>query len=315
MLRKKLVVILLMLGIVGVLVSAGTYAWFFDNETSTGNVFQTGTIDIEIVVDEKEVTWTDEAGEQHNYLKPSQVGHLIKQIINKGNNPARIWKKILYKPINWYDISEGPVEPESGKVQPEDPTSFIDFDLTVVNGNFVDELIPYKDGSPDNTSLSEVNGKWMLLGVLQPGQRMAVIQSFHLRNTDGDTNWAQDDMLRFDERFQGRQTTGPGGQDGNDPDGEIFPLSAIPNQPPTSDPNGPYAGTVGSAITFDGSGSSDPDGNLLSYSWAFGDGNTGTGANPSHAYAAVGVYNVTLTVTDDQGASDSTASVASIELN
>src|SRR5204862_5675323 len=49
--------------------------------------------------------------------------------------------------------------------------------------------------------------------------------------------------------------------------------------------------------------SSDPDGSIASYSWTFGDGATSTLQNPSHTYAAGGSYTVTLTVTDNQGAS------------
>ena len=56
--------------------------------------------------------------------------------------------------------------------------------------------------------------------------------------------------------------------------------------------------------TFDGAGSSDSDGSVASYSWDFGDGSTATGSNPAYTYAADGTYSVALTVTDDQGATN-----------
>jgi PKD repeat protein len=48
--------------------------------------------------------------------------------------------------------------------------------------------------------------------------------------------------------------------------------------------------------------STDSDGTISSRSWNFGDGGTSTATNPSRTYAAAGTYNVTLTVTDNQGA-------------
>jgi PKD repeat protein len=53
--------------------------------------------------------------------------------------------------------------------------------------------------------------------------------------------------------------------------------------------------------------SSDPDGPIASYSWTFGDGATATLTNPSHTYATGGTYTVTLTVTDNQGATNATS--------
>lgn len=54
--------------------------------------------------------------------------------------------------------------------------------------------------------------------------------------------------------------------------------------------------------------STDPDGNtdIFSYSWAFGDGNESVDINPDHTYSDAGSYNVSLTVTDSAGLSDTT---------
>ena len=64
----------------------------------------------------------------------------------------------------------------------------------------------------------------------------------------------------------------------------------------------PVAKATGSGertITFDGSGSSDPDGPIGSYSWDFGDGTTGSGPKVDHSFAKPGSYAVKLTVTDN----------------
>ncbi len=71
------------------------------------------------------------------------------------------------------------------------------------------------------------------------------------------------------------------------------------NNPPVANPGGPYQGATGQPINFSGSGSSDPDGDNLTYAWAFGDGGLASGATASHTYAIAGAYLVTLTVTDD----------------
>jgi len=93
--------------------------------------------------------------------------------------------------------------------------------------------------------------------------------------------------------------------------GALDPPTA--NQPPTADANGPYTGTAGIPVTLDGSGSSDSDGTIASYSWNFGDGTTGTGVAPSHTYAAAGSYTVSLTVTDDGGATNTDTTSATID--
>lgn len=84
------------------------------------------------------------------------------------------------------------------------------------------------------------------------------------------------------------------------------------NDPPVSVPGGPYSGVAGRPLQFNGSDSYDPDGNIAAYDWDFGDGSTGNGANPSHAYAGAGAYTVSLTVTDNGGATDMQSTAANI---
>jgi len=58
--------------------------------------------------------------------------------------------------------------------------------------------------------------------------------------------------------------------------------------------------------------SSDPDGSIASYSWTFGDGAVSTVQNPSHTYATAGTYTVTLTVTDNLGATNAVSHPATV---
>jgi len=62
--------------------------------------------------------------------------------------------------------------------------------------------------------------------------------------------------------------------------------------------------TVNEIITFNASSSYDPDGNITTYFWDFGDGECATGIHTNYSYSSVGCYNVSLTVTDNDNLSD-----------
>ena len=87
------------------------------------------------------------------------------------------------------------------------------------------------------------------------------------------------------------------------------------NEPPTAYAGQGQEGKVEQPFTFNGSGSVDRDGTVASYDWDFGDGNTGTGENPIHTYTVAGDYLVFLTVTDDDGATDSDSTTATVYAN
>jgi len=79
----------------------------------------------------------------------------------------------------------------------------------------------------------------------------------------------------------------------------------IANAPPTASfMTTPTSGAVTDTITFDASASSD-DGWIVSYDWDFGDRTDGTGKIVQHTYTTAGTYIITLTVTDNEGGTDS----------
>ena len=153
-------------------------------------------------------------------------------------------------------------------------------------------------------------------GLRNNGSNFAALEDLSSVNDNGSTT-----ML-----YEINASTQPGWTTGNNnklylKDGTVSLITAPagigdldpPNQPPVADAGGPYPGTAGlTLITFDGSGSSDPDGSIASYDWTFGDGSTGVGVKPTHTYAAPGTYTVSLTVTDDDSASDTATTTAEI---
>jgi len=77
-------------------------------------------------------------------------------------------------------------------------------------------------------------------------------------------------------------------------------MRVIVNDPPVADAGEDQWVTAGE-VQFDGSGSRDPDGKIISYLWDFGDGSKDEGISPVHVYRNPGAYTISLLVSDDSG--------------
>jgi mono/diheme cytochrome c family protein len=135
-------------------------------------------------------------------------------------------------------------------------------------------------------------------------------------DSDGEGN---SNLVEIDANTQpGWCDTGNAGcsnSEGTPPSVALDPAPPPPmNNPPLADAGGPYSGEAGTTlIQFDGSGSSDPDGDTITlFAWNFGDGNSATGMMPTHTYASAGDFEVSLVVNDGQAESDPAVTSAAI---
>ena len=86
---------------------------------------------------------------------------------------------------------------------------------------------------------------------------------------------------------------------GND-NGDSTPSNKVPVARVTVSPT---VGPVPLVVAVSGAASTDADGTISAYSWDFGDGTSAAGVAAEHTYTVVGEFVITLTVTDDKGAS------------
>jgi len=96
---------------------------------------------------------------------------------------------------------------------------------------------------------------------------------------------------------------------------ENYIVTPVPNQQPIANfTYYPEKPVVNQSVTFDASSSYDPDGKIMNYEWDFGDGNitNTTEEKINHSYSEAGSYEVTLTVKDDDGATNSTTKIITV---
>jgi len=113
--------------------------------------------------------------------------------------------------------------------------------------------------------------------------------------TEGISNLSLDNADVFDS--EGNAITGVVVENGS--------VEVVSNIPPEAEPGMDKTAYTNQVLQFNGSNSTDSDGNIISYFWDFGDTNNAAGVALTHTYTSPGTYTVNLTVTDDDGAEDS----------
>ncbi|MCF7553837.1 LamG-like jellyroll fold domain-containing protein [Pseudonocardia sp. WMMC193] len=149
-------------------------------------------------------------------------------------------------------------------------------------------MVLYVDGQQvaaraDVTAAQAYNGHWRIGG--------DNLTSWPSRPTSASLNGAVDDVAVYPAALSAARVSAH--------------FQAAAGTPANVAPTAAFTSTTaGLTANVDASTSTDPDGTIASYAWNFGDGSTGSGVTASRTYAAAGTYQVTLTVTDDDAATN-----------
>jgi predicted ribosomally synthesized peptide with SipW-like signal peptide len=230
----------MVMAVAGGLIGGGLFAYFSDTETSTGNTFTAGTIDIGV---DGENPWQETF---HMEVKPCEMGLVEFDIQNVGTNPVDVWKHIwvtdvtggmddsyycgighyptpteAWEPI--YVSSEPECEAEGSYWDPETqqwdaswwyPNDFLFWDTTydIYAGQCIIEewegLPLYVIAGYELPQYGYNEGYWLYLGQIDPEDSMPVSQSYHLMDWYSPQNYYQGDTIYFDIELYAQQTTG-----------------------------------------------------------------------------------------------------------
>jgi spore coat-associated protein N len=205
---KSLLISLVAVALVGGLVGGGLFAYFSDTETSTGNTFTAGTIDIDLTGDLGAVVH----GSVYHDFKPCETGYLEFTITNSGQNPADVWK-LIKDVVDDGGILSGPEIVAEDGTAVDNLSEVTLFDLWIENSVPADHV--FNEGVDEmlinesqGLTVAYVAGKYMYLGALANGTSMNIVQSFHIVDNGQPQNEYQGDTFSFSEDFFAQQTVG-----------------------------------------------------------------------------------------------------------
>ena len=174
------------------LVIGATFAFFSDTETSTGNTFTAGALDLKI-------NGQDDPSQIVNItdLKPGD-DYFIDKILFVDFNPANVYVHIKDL-VNDQGTQTEPEELEENSSPKSDIQNYLTYDLKISDN----VIIPFEN----NVLLPDAASCWIPLGLIPGNQNVTVQQSYHFPQEV--TNWAQGDTLTFTEEFLALQINDP----------------------------------------------------------------------------------------------------------
>ena len=184
--------------------------------------------------------------------------------------------------------------------------------LTVSDGHESDSYsrnVSLLNNAPEALFTSEVNEKTVKFtnkSTDTDGDELTYSWDFGDGNTSTDKNPSH--TYEKDGNYDVKLTV----SDGNSSDTYTDKVKISSDNDDNNSPEASFTSvTDGTTVKFSNN-STDPDGDELTYSWDFGDGEHSTDKDPSHKYASSGTYTVKLTVSDGKATSEKTASIAII---
>ena len=172
--------------------------------------------------------------------------------------------------------------------------------------------------SPGAYAYVHVGGSSVQVGDVYTGDSYPAAYRGVLFISDFNQEWIRTLSLGADGRVTGVEDFGTEAglvQVSSGPGGDLYLMNIyegklkrlrytrVGNAPPTVTVGAtPTGGGLPLEVAFSSTGTSDPDGDALTYAWTFGDGASSSEVNPTHTYTEPGVYQATLTVTDTAGA-------------
>lgn len=186
---------LFVVGAIGAGVVLATNAFFSDTETSVGNTFTAGRLDLKVNGQDN-----PSAVVSFNDLKPGD-NILVNKDLYVDFNPAKIWLHVTDLQATQGAQTEPEIVEENG-VPKFDIQNYITYDLKLSSPSAT-TIIDFNNGVllPDAVSC------WIPIGLIPGATHVTMEQSFHFDPTV--TNWAQGDVLTFTEEFLAQQKNDP----------------------------------------------------------------------------------------------------------